>query len=72
MNKTEIRHILNAHKEHFRVLPTRTMNALQGITDALNADAERVLSALTEIKEKPVDLGNRTSKDTKKSKRPKR
>ncbi len=68
MNKAEIRRTLDAYKEHFRVLPTRAMNALRGILDALNAEAERA----DKVKEKPVDLGNRTSKTAKKSKRPKR
>lgn len=81
MNKSEIRRILDAHKEHFRVLPTRAMNALRSILDALNAEIARgvdfkaetiEVKSIPEVKEKPVDLGNRTSKTTKKSKRPKR
>ncbi len=68
MNKAEIRRTLDAHKEHFRVLPTRAMNALRGILDALNAEA----SAWPKVEEKPVVLGNRTSKTAKKSKRSKR
>ncbi len=66
MNKAEIRQTLDAHKGTFRVLPTRAMNALQGILDTLNAEA----SAWPKVEEKPVVLGNRTSKTAKKSKRP--
>ena len=42
MNRFEIRDILNAHKEHFRVLPTRTFNELNGIITAIDAEAAEV------------------------------
>ena len=38
MNRFEIRDILNAHKEHFRVLPTLAQNELNGIIHAIDAE----------------------------------
>ena len=38
MNRFEIRDILNAHKEHFRVLPTNAMLALSGIIQAVDIE----------------------------------
>ena len=75
MNKTEIRDILNAHKEHFRVLPTNAMLDLQGIIQSIDADNERDQTGpytLGKMKEKLGDLGNRVSKAKAKPKRPKR
>jgi len=40
MNRFEIRDILNAYKEHFRVLPTGAMNDLHGIIEAIDADKD--------------------------------
>ena len=36
MNRFEIRDILRAHKEHFRVLPTLAQNELNGIIEAID------------------------------------
>ncbi len=46
MNRFDIRDILNAHKEHFRVLPDVARNAIQGIIEAIDAakDAEKLLT----------------------------
>jgi len=80
MNRFEIRNILAAHKEHFRVLPTLAMNELNGIIDAVNED-EKKPSALSflepmlldeKVKETPSVVGKRTSKAKKKSARSKR
>lgn len=40
MNRFEIRDILNAHKEHFRVLPTLVLNELNGIIQTIDNDKE--------------------------------
>ena len=40
MNKQEIRDILNAHKEHYRVLPTLAMLELNGLITSLEVDIE--------------------------------
>ncbi len=40
MNRFEIRDILQAHKEHFRVLPTGAMTALFGIILEINKEEE--------------------------------
>ncbi len=38
MNRFEIRDILNAHKEHFRALPTLAQDALNGIIYDINGE----------------------------------
>jgi len=43
MNRFEIRNILNAHKEHFRVLPTLAQNDLNGIIAEVDAEREPVV-----------------------------
>ena len=40
MNRFEIRDILNAHKEHFRVLPTNAMNDVFGIIQTIDNELE--------------------------------
>ena len=40
MNRFEIRDILQAHKEHFRVLPTSAALDLQSIIDAIDSDKD--------------------------------
>jgi len=82
MNRFEIRDILAAHREHFRVLPTLAMNELNGIIDAVNREVEPDVVLKTEgplpilpvekVKETPSVVGKRTSKVAKKSKRSKR
>ncbi len=86
MNRIEIRNILDAHKEHFRVLPINVMLDLQGIIEAIDdeEESEKRLTykewiqikameqkAIT-IKEKPSVVGNRTGKAKKASKRPRK
>jgi len=68
MNRFEIRHILNSHREHFRVLPPATCQDLNSIIDSVdaeiaerNAETERLVQArLAETKPK------KTKKKTKK------
>ena len=77
MNKQEIRDTLDQHQEHFRVLPTNAMNALTTLMAQLEADIEADIEAakplpLLDIKEPKRDLGQRTKKVAKKSKRSKR
>ena len=73
MNRFEIRDILDSHKEHFRVLPTGAMNAVLGIIDAVNSESDVVLETPLPIeKETKRDVGRRTRKAAKKSKRSKR
>ena len=69
MNRFEIRNILAAHKEHFRVLPTLAMVELNGIIAAVNAEEEAAklppilpVEKIEQVKETP-------SKAKKKSKR---
>ena len=40
MTKTEIRNVLDAHKEHYRVLPTLACQALFHLLQDLDADIE--------------------------------
>jgi len=73
MNRFEIRDILAAHREHFRVLPTLAMNELNGIIAAVNAEEqENKVPVVEAVKETPSVVGNRTSKVAKKSKRSRR
>jgi len=62
MNRFEIRDILNAHKEHFRVLPTGAMLAVQGIIDAVDEDeiAARELEAAEKAKPKKKPVKKKT------------
>ena len=53
MNRFEIRDILNAHKEHFRVLPTNAMNDVFGIIKAVDIEIEASKVELTPEVEKP-------------------
>lgn len=41
MNRFQIRDILKAHQQHFRVLPTGAMLDLRGIINSVNAQEER-------------------------------
>lgn len=41
MNRFDIRDILNAHKEHFRVLPDSAQNALNGVIEAIDHDYDQ-------------------------------
>ena len=56
MNRFDIRDILNAHKEHFRALPTNAMLALSGIIQAIDIDErdkhKATVAALHEADEK--------------------
>lgn len=61
MNTKEIYDNLNAHKEHYRVLPAAARNAVYAVIDALKSELE-----------KPVDVERGKKKTAKKSKRPKR
>ena len=75
MNRFQIRDILKAHKEHFRVLPTLAENELNGIITAI--DTEETQALITEektpkVKETKRVVGNRTSKATKNPKRSRR
>ena len=82
MNRFQIRDILKAHREHFRVLPTIAQNELNGIITAIDADVPITVKAPSPVKvaapvKKPVKetkrvVGNRTSKATKNPKRPRR
>ncbi len=57
MNRYEIRDILNAHKEHFRVLPVGAALDLQGIIDAIDADVDAAIQSAASqkaVKPKPV------------------
>lgn len=60
MNRYEIRDILKAHKEHFRVLPPLAQNELNGIIDAIDAEpveappAPKPAAAPKPRKKKPV------------------
>ena len=54
MNRFEIRDILKAHREHFRVLPTLAQNELNGIIQAI--DAEVVKEAKPVAKKKPIKI----------------
>ena len=38
MNISTIREILNAHKEHYRVLPDKVSSALLGVIEAIDHD----------------------------------
>ena len=72
MNRFEIRNILAAHREHFRVLPTLAMNELNGIIDAVNREVEPDVVLKTEgpLPILPVEKVKETpSKAKKKSKR---
>ena len=66
MNIFEIRDILNAHKEHFRVLPTLAENELNGIISTINEEENALLKETKRV------VGKRTSKATKNPKRSKR
>jgi hypothetical protein len=70
MNKREVRDTLNAHKEHFRVLPTLACNALTELLRTL--EVELHAEDLAEAEKPKRVVGKRAKKSTKKSKRPKR
>ena len=48
MNRFEIRDILNAHKEHYRVLPTLACNDLNAIIKAVDKEEQDSIDALIE------------------------
>ncbi len=51
MNRFEIRDILKAHREHFRVLPTLAQNELNRIIAAVDA-GEQDICDLTDVTKK--------------------
>ena len=66
MNRFEIRDILNAHKEHFRVLPTGACNELLGIIDAIDTEVEAAIQSAADQKaaKKPVEKKKPVVKET--------
>jgi len=68
MNRFEIRDILKAYKEHFRVLPTLVQNELNGIIDAIDNDTEfdEVRAKYGAGHEKRTKYGSGDSKPVKK------
>lgn len=70
MNRFQIRDILKAHQEHFRVLPTLAQNELNGIITAIDALPEHGQEEKAPlVKETKRVMGNRTRKATKNPKR---
>jgi len=72
MNRFQIRDILNAHKEHFRVLPIGAMNDILGIIEVVNEDevnaANAILRAAKEVQEKLDPEKKKPAKKKKKRK----
>ncbi len=64
MNRFDIRDILNAHKEHFRVLPDVARNAVQGIIQAIDHDKEQE-KLLTETEWSAVKMAEQKVKTIK-------
>ncbi len=72
MNRFEIREILNAHKEHFRVLPDIARNGIQSIIQSIDDDKEQE-KLLTEKEWSAVKMAEqkvKTIKETAAKKKP--
>jgi len=54
MNRYEIRDILNAHKEHFRVLPTLAYNELMGVIQDVDKEEQDAIDAMIVKTEKEL------------------